>query len=234
MWEGQGRHLFLLVALLGLTAWASRADGMLDGSYAGLSTETWIWWSIAVPILHQVWVAVCWRLELHDQWLSRHLGDAGFKIYAAGFAFWSLGRFVTFWGLASANQGTLAAPRWLLNAAALALLVPTVYLFYSVSRYFGFRRALGADHFDPSYRTATLVKKGIFRFTNNGMYTFGFGILWVIGLLAASKATLLSAAFSHLYIWVHFFCTERPDMRRIYGGEGTTESFTDAPGERLT
>jgi len=25
------------------------------------------------------------------------------------------------------------------------------------------------------------------------------------------------AAFSHIYIWVHFYVTERPDMRRIYG-----------------
>ena len=27
---------------------------------------------------------------------------------------------------------------------------------------------------------------------------------------------LLSAAFSHLYLWVQYLCTELPDMRRIY------------------
>ena len=49
------------------------------------------------------------------------------------------------------------------------------------------------------------------------MYTFGLLVVWLPGLLAASKTALLSAAFSHVYIWVHYYCTERPDMRRIYG-----------------
>jgi protein-S-isoprenylcysteine O-methyltransferase Ste14 len=86
-----------------------------------------------------------------------------------------------------------------------------------VGRYFSYRRALGIDHFDASYRTKPFVREGIFRFTRNGMYTFGLMIVWLPGLIWASKAALLSAAFSHLYIWVHYFCTELPDMRRIYG-----------------
>jgi len=28
---------------------------------------------------------------------------------------------------------------------------------------------------------------------------------------------LLLAGFNHLYIWVHYYCTEKPDMERIYG-----------------
>ena len=32
-------------------------------------------------------------------------------------------------------------------------------------------------------------------------------------------AALVVAMFSHLYIWVHYICTERPDMRLIYGHE---------------
>jgi hypothetical protein len=49
------------------------------------------------------------------------------------------------------------------------------------------------------------------------MYTFGFFMMWIPPILAASKAGLLLAAFSHLYIWVHYFTTEKPDMERIYG-----------------
>ena len=49
------------------------------------------------------------------------------------------------------------------------------------------------------------------------MYVFGFAILWVPALLFQSVAALIVAAFSHAYIWVHYYCTERPDMRRIYG-----------------
>ena len=89
-------------------------------------------------------------------------------------------------------------------------------LAYSVTRYFTYRRAVGIDHFDPSYRNEPLVRHGIFRFTPNAMYTFGLLILWVPGLLAASAAALLAALFSHVYIWVHYFCTERPDMHHIY------------------
>ena len=118
--------------------------------------------------------------------------------------------------LAIANQRTVQIdPAWL-NATAVVIAIPTIYLFYSVSRYFGYRRALGIDHFDPSYREKPFIRRGIFRLTRNGMYTFGFGAVWLPGLLWGSQAALLSAAFSHLYIWVHYFCTELPDMRRIY------------------
>ena len=87
----------------------------------------------------------------------------------------------------------------------------------SVKRYFGFKRAFGVDHFDPSYRSVPFVKKGIFRFTGNGMYTFGFFLLWIPGLWYASISALCVALFNHLYIWVHYYSTELPDIKRIYG-----------------
>ena len=59
----------------------------------------------------------------------------------------------------------------------------------------------------------------MFRFTRNGMYTFGLLLVWLPGLYAASKAALLAALFHHAYIWVHYACTELPDMRRIYGAD---------------
>ena len=216
MTEGQARHLLLLAILLAGAAWIGQGEGFREGSCLGISTTVWFWWSVAVPILHQVWVVICWRLELHHQWLTRNLGDTGFRIYAIGFAVLSAGRFLTLIPLAIANQETVNLNQGLLNTLAVVIAVPTVYLFYSVVRYFGFRRALGADHFDPAFRVLPFVRKGIFRFTRNGMYTFGFGAVWIPGLVWASQAALLSALFSHLYIWVHYFCTELPDMRRIY------------------
>ena len=100
---------------------------------------------------------------------------------------------------------------------ALFLLIPWAYLVYSVHRYFGFDRALGRDHFDVSYRDMPFVTKGIFRYTKNAMYTLGFLLLWMFGLVFLSQAALLAALFNHLYIWVHYACTEVPDIRRIYG-----------------
>ncbi len=97
--------------------------------------------------------------------------------------------------------------------------MPAIYTLYSVVRYFGITRACGIDHFDPSYPDLPMVRDGIFRFTSNAMYTFAFLLLWAIAVAAASWATLVVAMFSHAYIWVHYFCTERPDMRLIYGHE---------------
>jgi hypothetical protein len=36
-------------------------------------------------------------------------------------------------------------------------------------------------------------------------------------LLLLSQAALLAALFNHLYIWVHYYSTELPDIRHIYG-----------------
>ena len=217
IYEKQGLHFLLLLALLLPVGWISRTEGFLDGSWLGVSAATWFWLSILFPILHQVWVWICWRMELHYQWLSRSLGPRGFRVYGAGFALLSFARLYTLTATAVANQGSLDVHRTLLRILALVLAIPTLYTFYCVGRYFSYRRALGIDHFDPAYRTKPFVRQGIFRFTRNGMYTFGLMIVWLPGLIWASKAALLSAAFSHLYIWVHYHCTELPDMRRIYG-----------------
>jgi len=76
---------------------------------------------------------------------------------------------------------------------------------------------MGIDHFYPEkYKNETFVKKGIFRYTDNGMYIFGFFILWIPGILLQSKAALLAALFNHIYIWVHYYFTELPDIKEIY------------------
>ena len=98
-----------------------------------------------------------------------------------------------------------------------ALITPLIiYLYYSVNKYFKIERAFGIDHFDKNYREP-YVKRGIFKYTDNGMYVFGLMILYLPGLLLLSKAALLVALFNHVYIWVHYFFTERPDMVKIYG-----------------
>lgn len=225
VFERQLLHLVYLSLLLAALLVLSTGEGVLSGSYLGLSTAVWFWLSIAFPIAHQFWVLFCWRLELHHNWLSGRFGEHGFRFYAFGFALFAFGRIYTLIALAVANRNTLVVNRTLLNIFALVATVLATHLFYSVARYFTFRRALGIDHFDSSYRNVPFVREGIFRFTRNGMYTFGLLALWLPGLLYASKAALLSAAFSHLYVWVHYFCTELPDIRRIYAagevGEGS-------------
>jgi protein-S-isoprenylcysteine O-methyltransferase Ste14 len=99
---------------------------------------------------------------------------------------------------------------------AFIFLLIALYLIYSVLRYFGLKRAYGIDHFDESYRNKKFVKRGIFRFSNNAMYKFGFLFIWIPGLLLLSKPAIIVALFQHIYIWVHFYFTELPDMKNIY------------------
>lgn len=78
-------------------------------------------------------------------------------------------------------------------------------------------RAFGLDHFKPEeVKKEPFVKKGIFKYTSNGMYIYGFLFLWIPGLKLQPKGALLVALFNHLYIWVHYYFTELPDMKLIY------------------
>ena len=49
------------------------------------------------------------------------------------------------------------------------------------------------------------------------MYTFAFLALWMIGLIFQSRAALLAAGFNHAFVWAHYYFTEYPDMKVIYG-----------------
>ena len=194
----------------------------VDILYGGLwHIETYIWLiaAIAAPIVHQIYVLFCWRSELYYSTISRIFGRAkGFKIYKIGFSFLILSRLVTIVILAISNEGTLYISPVLSYSIAIILLVPCLYLFYSVFKYFGMDRAFGIDHFDVATAKGwKMVDKGIFRYSSNAMYTYGFLILWIPGFVFMSKAALLAALFNHLYIWVHFYFTERPDMKFIYG-----------------
>ncbi|MEE8107179.1 MAG: PEMT/PEM2 methyltransferase family protein [Planctomycetota bacterium] len=215
--EHQIAHALGLAVLVAVVAAGLRVDGVSDGSLLGIQTSTWVWLGVANAVVHQVFVWLCWRLELHGQSLTRRFGKAAFPAYQVVFAILILARPVLAVIVALSNSGSLGLPPTLAYALATICVVPGVYLVYSIKRYFGFKRAFGIDHFDPAYRSAPLIRKGIFRFSSNSMYVYGFLILWAPAFAFNSSAALLLAAFSHVYIWVHYACTERPDMRRIYG-----------------
>ena len=217
IFEKQWLHASFLVALLAGVALISRLDSVRPGQLWGVGTPVWFWLAVALPIVHQVFVWFCWRTQLHGSWPTRVFGGLAFPLYAAGFSMLGIARVVVVFILAIANRDALSVNLTALRILAIGAAIPTVYLFYSVKRYFGYKRALGIDHFDPSYRSIPFVRKGIFRFTRNGMYTYGFLLLWMPAMWYASPAALCVALFNHLYIWVHYYTTELPDMKRIYG-----------------
>jgi hypothetical protein len=217
IFEKQGLHATFLAALLVGVALVSRLASVRTGHLWGIGTPAWLWLAVAIPIVHQVFVWFCWRNKLYGSWPTRVFGNLAFPLYAAGFSILGIARVVVVFMLAIANRDALAVNPTALRIIAIVAAIPTVYLFYSTKRYFGFKRALGIDHFDPSYRSMAFVRKGIFRFTSNGMYTYGFLLLWIPALWYASPAALCVALFNHIYIWVHYYATELPDMKRIYG-----------------
>lgn len=216
MFEKQGQHYLLLIVLLAGVYFLTTGD-VLTGQLWGISTQAWLWIAVAIPIAHQIFVWLFWRLELHHGLIKQWFGESAFTVYRIGFTILFAARPVAQILLGISNKNTLPLNPFVAYTLAFVLFIPFVYTMYSVAKYFGMDRAYGIDHFDPSYRTKSFVKQGMFKYTNNAMYKFGFLIFWAIAFAFLSKAALLSAAFSHLYIWVHFYFTELPDIKHIYG-----------------
>ena len=181
--------------------------------YLGKPFPFAFWIATSFPIVHQVFVWIAWRLELLSSVTNKTIGFGG---YVTCFFLLFVGRFISLFALAWLDRGSLhlqALPRIVLTGILVLL---GIYAMYSTMRYFGMARAAGADHFDPRYRKTPFVRQGIFRFTNNGMYIYAFLLFWAIAVGFNSSAALTVAAFSHTYIWVHFYATEKPDMDYLY------------------
>jgi len=205
LWVGQKIHFICLISLLSLT-WAT-------WSYLGKPFTAIFWCAIACPVVHQIFVWMAWRLELKSSATSKTIG---FKGYVTFFFLLFASRFISLFTLAWTDRGSLKIhilPQILVTVIFTLL---GLYAMYSVKRYFGFMRASGADHFYLQYRDMPFVKEGIFRFTSNGMYIYAFLLFWAIAIAFDSSAALIVAAFSHAYIWVHFYATEKPDMNFLY------------------
>jgi hypothetical protein len=216
MFEKQGQHSFLLVALL-LGVYFLATGDVLSGQLWGISTQAWLWIAIATPVLHQIFVAFVWRGELYHHKMTEWFGDKAFLVYKVIFTILFIGRPLTLILLGISNANTLNLNPVISYAVAVILFTPFAYTMYSVVHYFGMDRAYGIDHFASSiYKDKSFVKQGMFKYTDNAMYKFGFLGLWAVGFAFLSKAVLLAAAFNHLYIWVHFYFTELPDIRYIY------------------
>ncbi|MBN1303979.1 MAG: hypothetical protein JXA13_06050 [Anaerolineales bacterium] len=219
MYKGQFIHLLLLALLLAAVAWLAGGE-VLDGQLWGVGTPVWFWTAILVPVLHQVVVLLVWRGQLYHHWMTNRFGKRGFLVYKIVFTILFAARPLSIVLLGISNRGTLGVYPYLAYGLAVTLLIPAVYTLYSVVRCFGMDRAYGADHFEPElYRSQPFIRQGMFRHSDNAMYKFAFLLLWSLGLVFLSKAALLAALFNHLYIWVHYYFTELPDIRFIYGSQ---------------
>lgn len=212
-------HTLFTFTFVTLVYYVIKSDiKFLNGELWGITTKSWLFLALIVPIMHQFYVFVCWYLQLNYKSITKSFGNEfGFKLYKIGFAILILLRPVTILILAFSNAHTFVLNSTFKYFISAILFIPSAYLFYSVKKYFGMNKAFGIDHFEPEkFRNETFVKKGIFKYTSNGMYIYGFMALYIPGLLLLSKAAIFAALLNHLYIWVHYYFTELPDIKKIY------------------
>jgi len=211
-----------MLAILLVAGLSGLAQPRLSGGvWMGLPDHQWLRVMIIVVLVHQIVVALVFRLQLMYGIMTKLFGRHDLFVWGVIFLPLLALRVVSLVGLGMSTRGTLVLALLGVPPSAgvvfgLVLLVPAVHTLYSVFRYFGLTRALGADHFRQAYRLMPLENRGMFRYSSNAMYTYAFFALWAIALFTWSWAALIGALFQHAYIWVHWYCTEEPDMRVIY------------------
>ena len=181
--------------------------------FLGISVKNWFLFSMMTPLIHQSYVWLCWRSELCWKIISRTIG---FKVYVIIFFILAILRLSSI-GLCFADYGSWFTPGWMAWIVAILFFVPFVYTIYSIKKYFGFLRATGKDHFDPSYKNIPFEKRGIFKWSSNAMYTFAIAIFFGFAVSAGSKAMFVFSVYTYIGVWLHYFCTEREDFKVIYG-----------------
>ena len=218
IFEKQWINLFLIFVSIILFYYFSLLKESMSGSTVfSLSIVSLYWIAFSIPIIHQLYVWICWRLQLYYNFINSTLGlRFGFFLYAIGFGILFVSRFIFVLLLAIGNQGSLEEFKIIFWILIVVICPVILYSFYSVKEFFGIKRAFGLDHFDPETHKLPMVNKGMYKYVSNSMYWFALLILFLPGLFYASLSGLLIAGFNYSFIWVHYFTVEKPDMRKIY------------------
>lgn len=209
-------HFLSLIILVYLT-WKFSNPAIQNNSWFSISSNTWFWLAISFTIFHQVIVWIVFRLQLGWATLTKMFKSFDQYLWAIIFIPLLISRPIFIIGLANSTKNTLPISRPILIIIAIIISIPALYTLWSVFKYFKIMRALGGDHFRVSYRKMAMVDKGAFKYSSNAMYTYAFLLLYAIALYNASLPALIVSVFQHIYIWIHYYCTEKPDMDIIYG-----------------
>lgn len=215
--EYQGYHLLAFVFLGALQYVAILNIQLGSGRIWGHTTGEWVALSWIFAGIFQAWIAFFWRMELYGRWVTNKMGKTGFILHQAGYAVLGLIRFVLLIPICISTKNTLPITPLVSIAIIVLTTPPILWGLYSAAVHFGFTRAAGADHFIRRYREGGFEKKGLYKYVPNVMYTVVLFGLYHAGLFWFSTLGLIVAAAHHVFVWVHYFCTERPDIREIYG-----------------
>ena len=181
-------------------------------TFIRISASSWFIIAMSIPLIHQIYVWICWRSELCWKSISNTIGFKGYVIIFFVLIISRLSAIV----LCFVDYGSLYTPGWFAWSLAFIIFVPGAYTMYSVKKYFGFLRAAGADHFDAKYRDMPFEKRGIFKLTPNAMYVFAIGIPFGFAVATGSQSMFIVSIYTYISIWLHYFCTEKEDFKIIY------------------
>ena len=181
-------------------------------TFLGVRTSGWFLIAMSIPLIHQTYGWICWRSELCWKYISNTIGFKGYVIIFFILIISRLSAIV----LCFVDYGSLYKPGLLAWILGLILFIPGAYTMYSVKKYFGFLRAAGADHFDSKYRDMPFENRGIFKWTPNAMYVFAIAIPFSFAVATGSQSMFVVAIYTYISIWLHYFCTEKPDFNVIY------------------
>ncbi len=176
--------------------------------------------AFVTSLIHQEFVAIVWRLVLFHPIRKATRRKRVVWGFAILFFIFFASRLAVTIVASRLTAGTLGWDPWIRYPLITIILPPMTWALYSVFRYFGVYRALGADHFDPSYRNLPPEGRGIYRYTSNGMYTYAVLFMLLPGLLCNALDGLLIGLYHYGAVWVHYHATEKPDLRYIHGRKG--------------
>ena len=182
-------------------------------SFFGFNALNWFLIAMFIPLIHQIYVWICWRSELCWKSVSNTIGFKGYVILFFILIISRLSAIV----LCFVDYGSLYKPSLIAWIISIIIFIPGAYTMYSVKKYFGFLRAAGADHFYPEYRNMPFEKRGIFKWTPNAMYVFAIGIPFAFAIATGSKSMFIVAIYTYISIWLHYCFTEKEDFKIIYG-----------------
>ena len=173
-----------------------------------------------IPLAHQCYIMLAWRFEFHGQYFTKFMCDStslAFLVHRIMYGCTSFLRVMIIFAISRTDSNTIFIDDDLRFGLLIVIGIFIGWVNYSVLRYFGFDRSSGMDHFYPEKcRKLGLVKEGAYAYFDNVQYLATFVVFSIFGIYYKSWNGLIFGLFSSLAAWLHYYCTELPDISLIY------------------
>ncbi len=172
---------------------------------------------ITTPVIHQIYIWLCWRGELYFKALFGIFGDHAYQVFSIIFLLLVGIRFFSVFALCLADYQSLSIPFATRLIAEFILHLPAIYAILFFITLFRAREDSRRGSFCAGGESKQAVcAAGMYKYSGNVMYVYAGLIFWAAAILSGSKAGLIASAYMYATVWTHYFCTEKPDIKFIY------------------